>query len=99
MLSVLVAVLLSHPSDVHACVKDADCLISTLECCGGCCGPSPYATSKTDEAQQRKMCTVIDCGRPTKCDIICEPPISADALEARCVAKQCVSRLKKKGKR
>lgn len=99
MLSVLVAVLLAQSLQGNACTRDTDCLISTTDCCPGCCGPSPYATSRADEAQRRKMCSVIECGRPTACDIVCEPPLSVDALEARCVAKQCVSRLKKKGKR
>ncbi len=100
MLSVLVSMLLTQSSPGgHACVKHADCIISTTDCCPGCCGPSPYATSKADEAQELKMCRAIDCGRPTKCDVVCEPPMSPDALEARCVAKQCVARLKKRSGR
>lgn len=99
MLSVLVAVLLSQSPGGHACVKHADCIISTTQCCAGCCGPSPYATSKADEAQTLQKCRVIECAGPTKCDIVCEPPMSPDALEARCVAKQCVARPKKRSAR
>jgi hypothetical protein len=100
MLSVLVSVLLTQSSsDGHACVKHSDCIITTTQCCSGCCGPSPYVTSKADEAQMLKRCSVIECAGPQKCDIVCEPPMSPDALEARCVAKQCVARLKKTGKR
>jgi hypothetical protein len=99
MLSVLVSVLLTQSPAGHACKRDADCLISTTECCPGCCGPSPYATSRADEDEQRKRCSVIECAGPKACNIVCEPPISVDALEARCVAKQCVARLKKTGKR
>jgi len=98
MLSVLVAVLLSQTPDGRACVKDADCLISTTQCCPGCCGPGPYATSKADEAQQRQKCGVIKCAGPTKCDIVCEPPLSVAAVEAQCVAKQCVMRMKKRAR-
>ena len=100
MLSVLVSVLLTQSSPAgHACVKHADCIISTTQCCAGCCGPSPYATSKADEALTLQKCRVIECAGPTKCDIVCEPPMSPDALEARCVAKQCVARLKKRSAR
>lgn len=96
MFALLLAVVLAQPADPgHACQRDGDCLISTTQCCPGCCGPSPYPTSKADEAVELQKCAVIECAGAPKCDVQCERPISKDAVEARCVAKQCVMRLKK----
>jgi hypothetical protein len=77
-----------------SCVKDADCVITTTQCCPGCCGPTPYATSRAADEAEKLRCRTLNCAAP-KCSIVCEPPLSPDALEAKCVKQQCVSRMKK----
>lgn len=78
-----------------ACTRDSECIISTTACCPGCCGGGPYATSLESEQKMQKRCASVRC-RTEPCDKQCESPMSADALEARCVKKICVARLKKK---
>lgn len=98
MRSLLVAVVLAQTAPVKTapkldpltrCTKHSDCVISTTQCCPGCCGPGPYATTRAAEEQLRERCAVVDCARPEKCDLVCEPPASADAFKARCVEHQC----------
>ncbi len=78
-----------------ACTTDSQCIISTTACCPGCCGGGPYATSIDAEKKMQDRCARVRC-RIEPCDKQCEAPMSAEALEARCVRKVCVARLKKK---
>ena len=90
MLSLLTVLVLTQSAPVESqCKKDDDCLISTLECCAGCCGPTPYATTRTAAEQLVKHCAELKCAKAASCDVVCEPPASPDAFRAKCVAHQC----------
>lgn len=90
MLTLLTVLVLTQSAPVEdQCKKDSDCLISTLQCCAGCCGPSPYATTRTAQEQRVKQCAETRCAKAARCDIVCEPPASPGAFRAKCVARQC----------
>jgi hypothetical protein len=93
MLTLVMLLVVSQ--DLEVCAKDSDCLISTTQCCAGCCGSGPYATTKKAEAQKQQRCAVMECAQPEPCTIVCEPPASPDGFVAKCVKKACAMKQKK----
>lgn len=91
----IVLLLLAQEPSLDSCTKDSDCVISVVECCAGCCGPSPYPTSKAADAEKRQRCMVTECAKPAKCTVQCESPISPEAYVAKCEKKVCVAKMKK----
>lgn len=92
MLTLMMLLVVSQ--DIEVCAKDSDCLISTTQCCAGCCGPGPYATTKKSEEKKRQQCAVVECGKRAPCTIVCEPPASPDGFVAKCVKQACVMKQK-----
>jgi len=93
MLTLVMLLVVSQ--DLEVCTKDSDCLISTTECCPGCCGPGPHATTKKAEQQKKERCAVVKCATREPCTIVCEPPASPDGFVAKCVKNACVMKQKK----
>lgn len=93
MLSLLTALVLTQSApkfdEQTQCRKDSDCVISTTQCCPGCCGTGPYPTTRAAEKKMNERCAVIECSAPAKCDIVCEPPARAEAFKAKCVKNEC----------
>lgn len=95
MLTILATLVLAQPAAVDLCTRDADCVISTLNCCPSCCGPVPYAATPAALDQKRQQCAVIECeGKPKNCPQ-CEAPPPPEAWVARCEKKVCVAKLKR----
>lgn len=91
MLTLLTVLVLTQSAPVdasNACTKDSDCIITTTQCCGGCCGPTPYATTRVNEEKKKQRCAAVECAKPD-CHLVCEPPASPAAFRAKCVQREC----------
>lgn len=74
-----------------SCTSDAECVITTFECCPDCCGRAPRPIHVKDLDMAKRVCAVATCAAPGNCAAVRCKSDAVGPLRAVCVNAQCAA--------